>query len=140
MGIMRPEPEGGCAIRVSHRAERKRGTGKISPRYLLRCGCCDQSVQIYYDKEGLEINGVHGSIENWREILLPLLEMSRRGKHFVVDTIRRTMPKSSAKRFDTAVIRAERRLTFWTPSTAPPINVTFKYHKVLPMYPSSAGT
>ncbi len=31
MGIMRPDPEGGCAIRVSHRAERKRGTGTISP-------------------------------------------------------------------------------------------------------------
>jgi hypothetical protein len=91
-------PEGDCAIRVSHRAERKRSQGHISPRYLLRCGCCDQAVQIYYDKDGLEINGVHGSIENWREILLPLLRMSRRGKHFVPDTVRKRMPKSSPKR------------------------------------------
>src|SRR5271166_709615 len=97
MAVLRSEPESGCAIRVSHRAERKRGQGHISPRYLLRCGCCDQAVQIYYAPDDLEINGVHGSIENWREILLPLLRMSPRGKHFVADTIRRRMPKSSPK-------------------------------------------
>jgi hypothetical protein len=73
---MRPEPEGVCAIRVSHRAERKRGTGHILPRYLLRCGCCDRKVEIYYDDDELEINGVNGSLENWREILLPLLHVA----------------------------------------------------------------
>ena len=93
MAIMRPEPEGVCAIRVSHRAARKRGRGEISPRYLLRCGCCDQAVHIYYDHESLEINGVHGSIENWREILLPLLRMKRRRNIFLADPIRRTMRK-----------------------------------------------
>jgi hypothetical protein len=61
------------AIRVSHKAGRKRGKVRISPRYLLRCGCCEQRLEIYYDAESLEINGVHGSLENWREILLPLL-------------------------------------------------------------------
>ena len=30
-------------------------------------------VKIYYDNKGLEINGVNGSIDDWREILLPLL-------------------------------------------------------------------
>jgi hypothetical protein len=30
-------------------------------------------VEIYYNTDGLEINGVNGSLENWREILLPLL-------------------------------------------------------------------
>jgi hypothetical protein len=30
-------------------------------------------VEIYYDTDGLEINGVNGSLENWREVLLPLL-------------------------------------------------------------------
>jgi hypothetical protein len=98
MAVLRPEPEGDCAIRVSHRAERKRGPGHISPRYSLRCGCCDQTVQIYYDTDGLEINGVNGSIENWREILLPLLRMRRRGKYFTADAIQRRMPKSSPKR------------------------------------------
>jgi hypothetical protein len=73
LAVMRPE--GVCAIRVSHRAARKRGTGWIVPRYLLRCGDCDNQLEIYYDEESLEINGVHGSLENWREILLPLLRL-----------------------------------------------------------------
>ncbi len=45
------------------------------PRYLLKCGCCKQQLEICYSGEDLEINGVAGSIENWREILLPLLKM-----------------------------------------------------------------
>jgi hypothetical protein len=98
MAISRPEPEGICAIRVSHRGARKLRHGYISPRYLLRCGCCDGSVEIYYDPEGLEINGVNGSMENWREILLPLLGMKRKGKVFVAEKIPRGIPKSRPKR------------------------------------------
>ena len=56
-------------IRVYHKAAR----GKHSPRYLLKCGDCDQKLEIHYGEDGLEIGGVHGSIEDWREILLPLL-------------------------------------------------------------------
>lgn len=103
--VLRPEPEGVCAIRVSHRAQRKRSQGHISPRYLLRCGCCDQAVQLYYGPDGLEINGVNGSIENWREILLPLLRMTRRGDCFVADTIRRRLPKPSPKRASESLAR-----------------------------------
>ena len=58
-------------IRVYH----KKGWGKKMPRYLLKCGCCDEKLEIYYDTEGLEINGVNGSIEDWREILFPLLKI-----------------------------------------------------------------
>ena len=76
LAVMRPEPEGSWSIRVSHRAGRKRGTGRILPRYLLRCGCCDQKVEIYYGDDELEINGVNGSLQNWREILIPLLQMA----------------------------------------------------------------
>ena len=97
LAVMRPEPEGVCAIRVSHRAKRKLRQGYISPRYLLRCGCCDRSVEIYYDPEGLEINGVNGSMENWREILLPLLGMKRKGKVFVAEKVQRRIPKSRPK-------------------------------------------
>ncbi len=61
--------DGSWELRVYHRAAR----GKKSPRCLIKCGCCGESVEIYYDKEGLEINGVNGSLANWREILLPLL-------------------------------------------------------------------
>ncbi len=53
----------------------KKGSGKKSPRYLLKCGCCNEKLEIYYDDMGLEINGVNGSIEDWREILLPLLNI-----------------------------------------------------------------
>ena len=56
-------------IRVYHR----KGKGKKCPRYLLKCGCCDQKLEIYYAEDGLEIGGVNGAIEDWQEILLPIL-------------------------------------------------------------------
>ena len=62
-------------IRVYHR----KGTGKKSPRYLLKCGCCDQRLEIHYAEDGLEIGGVNGAIEDWREILLPLLRIEKKG-------------------------------------------------------------
>jgi len=58
-------------IRVFHKA----GRGKKAPRYLLKCGCCDQKLEIYYAEDGLEIGGVNGTLDDWREILLPLLEI-----------------------------------------------------------------
>lgn len=63
-------------IRVYHKKE----SGKKTPRYLLKCGCCEKKLEIYYDDEGLEVNGVNGSISDWREILLPLLRIEQRGK------------------------------------------------------------
>lgn len=56
-------------IRVYHKA----ASGKRAPRYLLKCGDCEETVEVHYGEDGLEIGGVHGSIEDWREILLPLL-------------------------------------------------------------------
>jgi len=64
-------PDGYPEIRVYH----KKGYRKRMPRYLLKCGCCEERLEIYYDEEGLEINGVNGSIDDWREILLPLLSV-----------------------------------------------------------------
>lgn len=61
--------ENGSQIRVY----KKSGSRRKSPRLLLKCGDCNQRLEIYFDKDGLEINGVNGSLENWREILLPLL-------------------------------------------------------------------
>lgn len=71
--LAQSRPEGGFALRVHHRKARGRGT----PRYLLKCGCCDQQVEIYYDANTLEINGVIASLQNWREVLLPLLQPER---------------------------------------------------------------
>ena len=58
-------------IRVFH----KRAKGKKTPRYLLKCGCCDSKLEIYYSDDGLEIGGVNGATADWREILLPLLRV-----------------------------------------------------------------
>jgi hypothetical protein len=66
-------------VRVYH----KKGFDKKMPRYLLKCGCCDEKVEIYYADDGLEINGVNGAIEDWREILLPLLLIEQDGDRFV---------------------------------------------------------
>ena len=62
-------------IRIYH----KKGSDKKSPRYLLKCGCCNAKLEIYYDNDFLEINGVNGTIEDWREILLPLLHTGGKG-------------------------------------------------------------
>ena len=52
---------------------------KRAPRLRIECGCCESKVDVYYDegKEvfGLEIGGVNGSLEAWREVLLPLLRI-----------------------------------------------------------------
>ena len=69
--MLQKRPEGSWQLRVYHR----RKVGKRDPRYLIKCGCCDEKVEIYYGDGTLEINGVMGSVEDWREILLPLLEI-----------------------------------------------------------------
>jgi hypothetical protein len=74
-----PRPDGYPQIRVHH----KRGSGKKMPRYLLKCGCYDEKLEIYYDDEGLEINGVNGSTDDWREILLPLLRIEKKGDKLI---------------------------------------------------------
>ena len=79
-------------IRVRHRP----GTGKKCPYYILRCGCCAESLRIYYSDDGLEIGGVNGAVEDWREILLPLLLIDRRGGRFV-DLSRKEKSKSANK-------------------------------------------
>jgi hypothetical protein len=66
-------------IRLRHRPTK----GKKSASYVLRCGCCKQKLEIYYAEDGLEIGGVNGALEDWREILLPLLMIERRGSRFV---------------------------------------------------------
>jgi len=66
-------------IRVYH----MKGVGKKSPRYLLRCGCCEQKLQVCYSDDGLEIGGVNGTIDDWREILLPLLLIGQKGTMFL---------------------------------------------------------
>lgn len=74
--------KGACLpLRITRRARQK----LKSPRFLVRCGCCDQSLEIYYDerstgnshRDSLEINGVNGTVDQWRKVLLPLLKVRR---------------------------------------------------------------
>ncbi len=66
------------------RVYRKKKTKKLDAHYLLKCGCCDSKLKIFdFDgsalgnmhKDLLEINGVMGSIAEWRRIFLPLLHL-----------------------------------------------------------------
>ena len=68
--------DGYFAIRTFHRGKK----GKRDPRFLFKCGCCDEKVEVYYGGDSLEINGVIGSVENWRTLLLPLLQMKMPGQ------------------------------------------------------------
>ena len=72
----RIRPDGYFDVRVFHRSRK----GKRDPRYLFKCGCCNEKVEVYYGGDSLEINGVMGSVENWRELLSPLLNMAQRGQ------------------------------------------------------------
>ena len=65
-----PGPDIGCRLRIFKR----KGEAKHSPRLLIKCGCCDQSVEIHHDAETLEINGVFASLDEWRRLLDPLLK------------------------------------------------------------------
>ena len=62
-------------IRTYHKKRRERR----GPRYLLKCGCCDEKLEIHYGDDILEIGGVNGAIDDWREILLPLLQLDFAG-------------------------------------------------------------
>lgn len=53
----------------------RKGKGKIVPRVLVKCSCgCKNKLEIYYDRDGLEIGGVNGDIDDWRRILFPMLK------------------------------------------------------------------
>lgn len=62
--------KGGWRLRIYH----SKPTGKKSARLRIKCGCCDERVDIYHDSDSLEINGVHASLAEWKKILLPLLK------------------------------------------------------------------
>ena len=69
--MVQSRKDGHFAIRTFHRSKK----GKKDPRFLFKCGCCDEKVEVYYGGDSLEINGVMGSVANWRTVLLPLLQM-----------------------------------------------------------------
>ena len=74
--LARPRFDGYFDIRVFHRSREP----KKDPRFLFKCGCCEERLEVYYGGDSLEINGVIGSVENWRELLVPLLNMTLPGQ------------------------------------------------------------
>lgn len=64
-------------FRVTHRKARKKKSASIR----VKCGCCKEAVEIYPQKEPdenpsrnlIEINGVFGTMDQWRQVLCPLL-------------------------------------------------------------------
>jgi len=70
---------GGTKPRVWYKPGKMHRKKIISPCVLVKCGCCDQRVEISFDEESLslEINGVEACNEDWRDILLPLLGFAR---------------------------------------------------------------
>ena len=68
---MRVEDERGLwRLRLWRRARRKHK----SARLLIKCGDCENKLEIYYDDQFLEIGGVFASIPEWRRVLQPLLD------------------------------------------------------------------
>lgn len=69
----------GHPLRITRRA----GRGRRMPRIRVKCGCCDKAVEICVDEEPagdpsmdtLRINGVMGTVDQWRQVLLPLLDV-----------------------------------------------------------------
>jgi hypothetical protein len=50
---------------------------KRGAHVTLKCGDCDEKVVIYLSHDGLEINGVHGSLNNWKELFKKIFELSK---------------------------------------------------------------
>lgn len=82
-----PLPEGGLALVVTHRKAHKKGNKNLGARYLVKCGDCNNKIEIFYGDGALEIGGVYGSTRNWRDILLPLLEIE--GEEGYIDVSKR---------------------------------------------------
>ena len=66
------------------RVTRREAKRKKAPSLRVKCGCCSQAFEIYFDDpvtgnprtDFLEINGVYGTVAQWRELLLPLLQIA----------------------------------------------------------------
>jgi hypothetical protein len=68
-------------LRLTRRKRRQLSPRRfIGPRVRVKCGCCNEAVDICHDDElrgvevnTLEINGVNGTIAQWRKVFAPLL-------------------------------------------------------------------
>ena len=91
-----PGTEKGKVVLIQHRkggeenplkVSMQKGNKKKADRVLIRCGCCPQALEIslfgidienLIHEGSLEINGVMGTIDQWKQVLLPLLGMKEK--------------------------------------------------------------
>jgi hypothetical protein len=59
----------GWLLRISERSMNK-GLGR---RLIVKCGDCDNKVEIYELMDCIEINGVCASLHEWERVLGPML-------------------------------------------------------------------
>jgi len=64
-----PSETGGFKPRVTHAQPSRKKLAK----YTIKCGCCDNQIDVHYDDQILEIGGVAASRQEWAAILMPLL-------------------------------------------------------------------
>src|SRR3989344_5439462 len=71
-------------LRVTRRKRRQTSErSSTGPSIRVKCGCCSEAFVIAYDAtptkdphfDTLEINGVMGTIDQWRQVLAPLLHL-----------------------------------------------------------------
>lgn len=69
------DEDGSPKLRIWH----KKKQGKNSARFLVKCGDCENKLEIFYDTQDpfLEIGGIHASIDQWQRILCQLLRIKR---------------------------------------------------------------
>lgn len=75
----------GNPLRLTRRKGQRNGRRCKSPSIRVKCGCCDEAVVICFDDEPtgnpsvdtLEINGVMGTVNQWKKVLLPLLGVKK---------------------------------------------------------------
>lgn len=64
-------------LRITHR----KGKAMRAPSIRIKCGCCNESVVIFPNDgpitdphlDSININGVNGTIDQWRQVLCPML-------------------------------------------------------------------
>ena len=84
--VIRVEDGDNLPLRVTYRkARRLSGRRHALPSIRVKCGDCEEAIVITYENGGLpltdhepssailEIEGVSGTVEQWRKVLLPLL-------------------------------------------------------------------
>lgn len=82
--MLKLRADGFYELRITRRKEVVRGKKIVGERIRIKCGGCKEGgLDIYPGYNFLDINGVEASLNNWREVLLPLLKYEMRDGELV---------------------------------------------------------